>query len=159
MKKLACILAMLCLLATNITTAFPATEDSVTKDIRSVKPYLKPVQVITCTFVDGDDDDAIARTLIAKKITGLIIGFHYTPDGTATPAATGDIQVYNASTGGVNLLYAAGDNIGDTETFCMPVESTNSGSIFIAEQDLYLYCAQLDTADATGTLEIYVILP
>lgn len=141
--------------------AFGATVDSVTVTDTGLEghPWVNGLRVIKVVFVDGDDDDAISETLIAESVTGYIQGFRYVPDGTATPAAAGDFYVKSQSSSGFDLLFGDGEDTGNAEIFQTPLTATNNQVPFIVDQDLYFSAAALDTADAAGTLYLYILNP
>jgi hypothetical protein len=116
----------------------------------------KSVRVITWTFSSDDATVGRVAAYAVSSVTGMLMGFHYTPDGTNTPDAGADIQVYNHLTTGVNVLGGSCDNVGATET--QPNLSSFS-PIALVDETLYFYAGSLGAGTNAGTLSIFIWLP
>ena len=163
MKTLRVLYFCLCfflLSALSFELSFAADSATPTRTtIHQPTSFFKGVEQITFTFSSTDGTVERNANWSVAGVTGFIMKFHYIPDGTNTPDAAADIQVFPSLTGGVNLLYGACDNVGATETIGFPAEAINGGPVFLANDTLYFYAGSLGAGTNGGVLHLYILNP
>lgn len=136
--------------------------DTVTvADVDLVLPSAAVRGVRQITFTFSSDDGTIARAAgnSAARVLGTIVKAHYIPDGSNTPDAGADIQLFTHLTTGVNVLYGLIDNVGATETIGVPVTTTVNQPVFIGNETLYFSAGSLGAGTNGGILTVWVVSP
>lgn len=154
MRKTIIVLGILFGLAFSV--AAQAAEWTIINDITRPKKsgWSGTHRFITAAF--SSTDGTADRTAVAAQVSGMILGFHYAPDGTSTPDAAADIQVFKSATGGVNLLYGACDDVGATET---EPSLTDFIGTELDEDTIYFYAGSLGAGTNAGRLTLKIKLP
>jgi hypothetical protein len=152
------VLLVLSVLAVSVPQVRADTITLTDQTAKDPKLWEKALRIITWAFVDNDDDQAIDRsaTYAVTAVTGIVLGFHYIPSATAAPASGADFYVYNALSGGVDVLGGGGANLGGTETIS---DFTTFTMRPIRNQTLYFSAASLGTTDKAGTFVLIIQLP
>jgi hypothetical protein len=150
-----CLTIFICLGA--VTCGLAADTVTATDTVVTTPGSTRGIRVITWTY--SSDDGTIAETAAVTAITGILVGAKHIPDGTNTPDAAADYTIKDASSGGMDVLFGAGANIGTSRTIVYPVESVNSGPVFLANATLYFAAASLGAGTNAGTFAIYIALP
>jgi hypothetical protein len=136
--------------------------DTVTvADVDLVLPSAAVRGVRQITFTFSSDDGTIARAAgnSAANVLGTIVKAHYIPDGTNTPDAGADIQLFTHLTTGVNILYGMIDNVGATETIIYPATATVNGPVFLGKETIYFSAGSLGAGTNGGILRMWVVSP